>query len=103
MLDTVISVRGIPIRLTDERWANITEEHSELAGMRFEILETVMRPSQIYQGGRGELIAIREIGDGKYWAVIYRESELEGFIITAFMTRRIKSMQKRSLLWSPPK
>jgi hypothetical protein len=35
------------IRLTDERWAHITEEHSELAGMRYEILEVVSQPEGI--------------------------------------------------------
>ena len=41
MTESVASVTDIAIRLTDERWAHITEEHSELAGMRFDVLETV--------------------------------------------------------------
>ena len=27
MVDLVLSKQGVPIRLTDERWAHITEEH----------------------------------------------------------------------------
>jgi hypothetical protein len=30
-----------PIRLTDERWVHITEEHAELAGHRLEVLEAI--------------------------------------------------------------
>lgn len=29
MTETVLSKNNIPIRLTDERWAHITEEHCE--------------------------------------------------------------------------
>jgi hypothetical protein len=41
------SVAGVPIRLTDERWTHITEEHCELAALRLEVLETVSRPESI--------------------------------------------------------
>ena len=47
MLETVSSKNGVLIRLTDERWAHITEEHCELAGLRLEILETVANPSRV--------------------------------------------------------
>ena len=30
MTESVKSVHGVTIRLTDERWAHITEEHAEL-------------------------------------------------------------------------
>ena len=76
MSETVTSVNGIAIRLTDERWSHITEEHSELAGMRFEILETVTQPENIFEGRGGELFAVRKIERGKFLAVIYRETNL---------------------------
>jgi hypothetical protein len=85
-----------------KRWAHITEEHSELAGMRFEVLETVALPVKIYEGNDSENLAVREIETGKFLVAIYRESEADGFIITAFMTRRVKSLEKRNLLWSQP-
>ncbi len=44
MAESVYSKNGVPIRLTDERWAHITEEHSELASLRSEIMETVANP-----------------------------------------------------------
>ena len=46
MVDLVVSKQGVPIRLTDERWAHITEEHCELAGLRSEVLVTVLRPER---------------------------------------------------------
>lgn len=103
MTETVTSVNRIAIRLTDERWAHITEEHSELAGMRFEVLETIALPSRVYKGGREELFAIREIESGKFLVAIYRELNSDGFIITAYLTRRVKSLESRVLVWSAQK
>lgn len=99
-MDNVISKNRIFIRLTDERWAHITEEHCELAGLRLEVVETVKNPSQIFAGNLGELIALREMGKGKYLVVIYRELQRDGFIITAFLTKRIKSLSRRKRIWS---
>jgi uncharacterized protein YuzE len=36
VIEKVLSKNGIQIRLTDERWAHIVEEHCELAGMGLE-------------------------------------------------------------------
>ena len=66
MLETVSSKNGVLIRLTDERWAHITEEHCELAGLRLEVLETVANPSRVLAGGKGELLAVREISSPHY-------------------------------------
>lgn len=89
----------MPIRLTDERWAHITEEHAELAGLRFEVLENIAQPIRILAGGASELLAIREIETGKWLVVVYRELGADGFIITAFLTRRTRSFERRKQLW----
>ncbi|MCW7079085.1 MAG: hypothetical protein OCU22_08185 [Canidatus Methanoxibalbensis ujae] len=69
-----------------ERRVHITE-HSEMAGYYFEVLETVEEPD--YEGKMGECIAVREMEKGKYIVVVYRElSKEDGFVITAFLTRR---------------
>jgi hypothetical protein len=99
MIDRIVSKGGIAIRLTDERWVHITEEHCELAGLRSEVLETVSHPDRVLLGGDGELIAIHEVGLGKHLVVVYREQRDDGFIITAFLTRRIRSLEKRRQLW----
>jgi len=99
VISTVTSRNGKVIRLTDERWVHIIEEHAELAGMRLEVLETVAEPRRILEGGEGELLAVRELEIGKLLVVVYRESETDGFIITAFVTRRTASLDRRKQLW----
>ena len=99
-METVQSKNGVPIRLTEERWFHITEEHSEMAGYYFEVLETVQEPEAIYEGRAGELLAAKEIEQGKYLVVVYKEVNREdGFVITAFLTRRINQIKRRTKLW----
>jgi len=74
-MEIVKSKNGVPIRLTEERWIHITEEHSEMAGYYFEVLETVKEPEAIYEGKMGECIAVREIEKGKYIVVVYRRTK----------------------------
>ncbi|MFN8384802.1 MAG: hypothetical protein U0V48_03305 [Anaerolineales bacterium] len=54
------SVNGVTIRLPDERWVHITEEHAEMAGYLYDTLETVQEPLAIFEGNSGELIAARK-------------------------------------------
>ncbi len=99
-MNIVYSKNKVPIRLTEERWIHITEEHNEIAGYYFEVLEVVSNPEAIYKGKEGEYIAVRPMEEKKYLIVIYREiSEDDGFIITAFITRRIKYLERRQKLW----
>lgn len=94
------SKNDVPIRLTEERWFHITEEHSEMAGYYFEVLETVEEPEAVYEGRAGECIAVREVGKGKYIVVAYRElGRVDGFVITAFLTRRRKQLERRRKIW----
>ena len=73
MIEKVLSKNNIPIRLTDERWTHIVEEHCELAGMRLEILDAVENPSRIIAGSVGEHLAVQDTHTGKHLVVIYRE------------------------------
>jgi len=99
MPETVVSKHGVPIRLTAERWTHITEEHCELAGLRFDVLETIAEPARIVEGQDGEHMAVREIEPGKALVAVHRELEDDGFVIRAFLTRRIKSLERRTQLW----
>ena len=100
MLGTAHSVSGVPIRLTEERWLHITEEHCELAGYSSEVLETIANPEAVYEGTAGELLAARQIEPGKYLVVVYREqTSTDGFVITAFLTRRRRQLERRKKLW----
>ena len=86
-MDVVISKSGVPIRLTDERWFHIVENHDDLAGYYDEVLETIEDPDFILRGHGGALVAVTALGRRKYLAVIYREvSRNDGFVITAYFT-----------------
>lgn len=99
MRDTAVSKNDIPIRLTDERWAHITEEHCELAGMRLEALETLSSPTMILEGHFGELLAVRAIDQGRYMIVVYRECGSDGFIVTSFITSQDRFIRRRKRIW----
>ena len=90
---------GSLIRLTEERWGHIIDEHGELSGLRAELLRTVSDPEKILAGNEGALLALRAVEPGKWLVVVYREIEEDGFIITAFLTRKIRSLDRRKQLW----
>ncbi|MGB5768866.1 MAG: hypothetical protein WBM32_03200 [Crocosphaera sp.] len=64
-----------------------------------EVLTTIENPDKILEGNQNELLAIKEIITGKYLVVVYRELLNDGFIITAYLTRRLRSLAKRKQLW----
>ena len=99
MIDRIVSRKGIPIRLTDERWSHIIEEHAELAGMRRDVLEAVSDPERVLRGNHGALMAVRGIEAGKSLVVVYTERGDDGFIITAFFTRSASSLNRRKQVW----
>jgi len=96
---SAVSKNGLRIRLTDERWSHITEEHCELAGYRLEVLQTVADPERILAGAAEELLALRQVERGKWLVVVYRELGDDGFVITAFLTRRTRSLERRTQIW----
>lgn len=100
-MDVANSKNNVPIRLTDERWFHISEEHNELAGYYFDVLETISDAETIYEGKKDEYIAIKSLeGKKKYLVVAYKEiSKDDGFVITAFFTKRIESLRRRKRLW----
>jgi hypothetical protein len=70
-----------------------------MAGWQDEVLETVFQPERILAGSDGECLAVRQVESGKWLVVVYRELIDDGFVITAFLTRRIRSLEKRTQLW----
>jgi hypothetical protein len=95
-----ISKNGIPIRLPDERWAHIEYEHDDLSGLRDQVLRTVAEPDRILAGGEGECLAVRQAEHGKWLVVAYKEISIsDGFVITAYLTRRIRQLERRTVLW----
>jgi hypothetical protein len=100
MTMTVTSRHGVPIRLTDERWLHIVEEHSELAGLLESVLDAIESADAVYEGTAGEKLASRLLEADKHLVVVYREvAKDDGFVITAFVTRRVYYLEKRRRLW----
>lgn len=100
-MEIITSVNDIPIRLTDERWRHIVENHNDMAGYYYEVLETVENPKWIFEGDADDLWAAKLISERKALLVVYKESkeENDGFIITAFLTTKLNKFLKRKILW----
>jgi hypothetical protein len=67
--------------------------------LRSDVLETIFNPERIFLGGVGELIDIRKMKSDKHLVVIYREQAEDGFIITAFLTNKARTLAKRRQIW----
>jgi hypothetical protein len=91
------SVNGVPIRLTDERWAHIIHDHDDLEGYMDDCLHVVETPELILAGYGGSLKAVRSYGRRRYLVVVYREvSRDDGFVMTAYFVSKIS---KRNVVW----
>ena len=101
-MDIVKSVNDVPIRLTDERWVHIIENHDDMAGYYDEVLNVVESPDCVIKGYGNALIALKKL-QKKFLAVVYKEiSSDDGFIITAYFTSKIK-LEREVILWQQQK
>ena len=95
-MEIIKSINNIPIRLTYERWIHTVENHDDLAGYYDEVLDIVENPDYVIKGYAGAFIALRYKTDGKFLAVIYKETDdSDGFIITAYFTSKIQNLKER--------
>jgi hypothetical protein len=99
MAAVATSINGIPIRLPDERWEHIIQRHADISDQKELLLKTISEPTRILQGNKDELLAIQEIKPGKWLVVIYKEDSMDGFVITAFSTRKVNSLNRRQQIW----
>ena len=96
-MEIAISTGGVPIRLTDERWTHIVENHDELAGRLDDVFDALERPAWVTRGYGGARIAWKPMGRKGFLSVVYKElSEYDGFVITAFFSTR---PEKKNKLW----
>lgn len=100
--EVTFSKNGIPIRLPDERWLHIIDEHGELSGLRVAVLVAISHPDRILEGTRGEQLALRAQVDGKVLVAVYKELGNDGFVITAYLTRRVAVLNRKIQLWPSP-
>ena len=96
-MDVARSVNGVSVRLTEERWLHIVENHDEVAGYYDDVLAVVEDPEVVLRGYRGSQIAVRSYGPKRYLMVVYREvSPEDGFIITAYFASQF---DRKKTLW----
>ena len=63
-------------------------------------LATITEPEIILDGNEGALMATRTLETGRVLVVVYKEiSNNDGFVITAFPTRRLNSLTRRTQSW----
>src|SRR5438105_11549418 len=94
-MEEVRSINGVSIRLTDERWLHIVEARDDLVDRAADVLDVVQSPDWVTKGYRGSLVAWKGYGRRGYLAVIYKEiGRNDGFIITAFFTKKPKKREK---------
>jgi hypothetical protein len=93
--------QGRLIRLTDERIAHILE-HPEMVGMEGAIEETLARPQHVVQSESDSQARLyyryylgSRVGD-KFLCVVVTIKENDAFILTAYMTDKVK---KGTVLW----
>jgi len=97
-----MSVNGVNIRLTDERWEHIVRGHPEMARERERVLQSLESPDVVQAGDFGEFLAARRwpvtsLGS-KFVVVAYREvNQSDGFVLTAYLARRLSG--SRRIVW----
>ena len=97
--------QGLTIRLTDERRAHILE-HPEMVSMEAAIKDTLLRPERVVQSFSDPQSHLyyrfyfRTIVGGKYLCVVVKTLNDDAFVLTAYLTDRIK---KGVTLWPIPK
>lgn len=92
---------GRAIRLTEERWAHISE-HPEMTGMRRALGETLQAPTIVVQSPSDPAAQLyygfytRTIVGEKYLCVVVKCSTDDAFVVTAYLTDRVK---EGKVLW----
>lgn len=102
-LGTAISVNGVKIRLTDERWRHIFLTHPEIKDDDYhQIMKVISNPDFILKGSKGEHLAVKKITGKKNWIVVpYKEIDQEdGFVITAYFSNDLSWLLKKEIVWN---
>lgn len=102
---TLHDFEGLAIRLTEERLTHILE-HPEMAGMEESIERTLAAPEQVVQSFSDPEARLYYrfyfgtiVGD-KYLCVVVKVTATDAFVLTAYLTDRIK---KGVLVWPKEK
>ena len=104
ILGTTKAISAKTIRLTRKQWTHITESHDYMAGNIEKVMQTVAEPDCLARGKMGAIIAIKHYPSTniteKDCIVVYKETDKDGFIITAFLTSKPETIKAGSIiLW----
>ncbi len=92
---------GRSVRLTDERWAHISE-HPEMAEMRTSVEHTLREPETVVQSLSDREARLyyrfyeRTLVRGKHLCVVVKLLDDDAFVVTAYLTDRVK---RGSIIW----
>ncbi len=103
ILGIAISINGVKIRLTQERWSHIVIAHQEIKGKDFsKIMRVISKPDFILKGSKGECLAVKKITGKKNWLVVpYKEIDWEdGFVLTAYFSSDLAWLLKKGIIWN---
>lgn len=96
-MDIAYSVNGVPIRFTEERWYYVVSNKPYMEAHYENVLEAIENPTWILRGYAGALVAVLSLARRNYLHVVYREvSPHDGFVITAFLSRKVN---RRMTIW----
>ncbi len=97
----LIDYAGRAVRLTDERWDHIAE-HPEMRGMRRALEKTLRAPDVVRESTSDPAAHLyyrfyhRTMVGGKYLCVVVKLTDEDAFVVTAYLTDRLK---KGRVLW----
>jgi len=90
---TTFDPAGTPIVLAEERWTHIAQGHPEIVEIEHELIDAVREPDVRREGRTaGEVWCYRRLPEGSrapWLKVVVRYGEEGGWIVTAFLRRRM--------------
>lgn len=97
-----VSPLGLKIHTTKLYWDYIAQrKHPEIRGQKRKAVATIEKPDIIKQSlVDNEIFVYYRRTRGKYFCVVTREVHREGFVITAYITRKFI---KGEIVWQKPK
>jgi hypothetical protein len=96
---TALSVQGVTVRLTEERWRHIRNNHPDLVDQHELVLSAIESPDRVLLGDDGECIAVRELRPQFWLVVVYVIDGEDGFVVTAHRMAREGYFRERRQLW----
>ena len=87
----VVSRLSKQIRVSKRYWESIVKKHESISGLEEQVKETLQNPVYIRVSKEDSQVFLYYMRYGKYYlCVVCRHLNGDGFVITAYLTDRIK-------------